>query len=668
MVLIGRIVKESQDANKSAEKDDSGTRPSEPRRQMDLPSVEEALEVAMRCAKLESENLGDWVDNTWATVVKLRPLLSLAAQPEIVPPARFQQIMETCMTCLLHAGQGHLGQPLRMLKFLDSADAGPLLRYLTWLEEALKKFTSSSSSSGGRSCQTVVVPQRVRSALCSWPAERSLFQQSAAELWGAIASHGPEQRRKYKAWRKVLKDQEEIQFHQSEDCQRVAQEMVALSNFFAGQVADKQDEEWPQLARLTQESLCRIQQFSADMLDDKQESWSQALEDYEALGSEASSYRASMTEVARQVRRHEQAFSQAAQRFTEVANQLVAWTSGLVPKLRLLEGKLPELRSAMELRQKLPSLQREHLQAEDELDTAQTELRKHKRHSQASALRPRASITSDATTAAYVLERQCELRISNAQKRVNSLLEQLRDTEKEMKNAEGMLPLKLDDDGEESVDGSKAAGSEVDPLQGNLLSNEERLALKLATLQQFHEDMVAEVCQTQAESDKILRKVEQRKVQAALRRRLEPDFMCPILHERMKCPVLAADGFTYERQAIEKWLAMHNTSPMTGAELAHRFLTENFALRHLIDAYETQASPFLWKKGRGKKKPEKCEKESHAEDGADLEGEDQEEEPAEEDEEVEFSQDSNDWEEDSHRYFARIEEDMPILTHQADES
>eukprot|EP00930_Biecheleria_cincta_P034380 TRINITY_DN2376_c0_g1_i1.p1 TRINITY_DN2376_c0_g1~~TRINITY_DN2376_c0_g1_i1.p1 ORF type:complete len:657 (+),score=154.20 TRINITY_DN2376_c0_g1_i1:154-2124(+) len=656
MVLIGRIVKqvsldrESQDADRSTEKDDSGTQPSESRRQMDLPSVEEALEVAMRCAKLEGENLGDWVDNTWATVVKLRPLLSLAAQPEIVPPARFQQIMETCMACLLHAGQGHLAQPLRMLKLLDSADAGPLLRYLTWLEEALKKFTSSSSSSCGRSCRTVLVPQRVRSALCSWPAERSLFQQSAAALWGAIATHGPEQLRNYKAWRKVLKDREEIQFHQSEDCQRVAQEMVALSNFFAGQVADNEGEEWPQLARVTQESLCRIQQFSADMLDDKQESWSQALEDYEALGSEASSYHASMVEVARQVKRHEQAFSQAAQRFTEVANQLVAWTSGLVPKLRLLEGKLPELRSAMELRQKLPSLHREHLQAEDELDTAQTELRKHKRHSQASALRPRASITSDATTAAYVLERQCELRIANAQKRVNSLLEQLKDTENEMKNAEAMLPLKLDDDAEESGDGSKADGSEVDPLQGNLLSNEERLALKLATLQQFHEDMVAEVSQTQAERDKILRKVEQRKVQAALRRRLEPDFMCPILHERMKCPVLAADGFTYERQAIEKWLAMHNTSPMTGAVLAHRFLTENFALRHLIDAYETQAAPFLWNKGKSaKKKQEQCEKEDHAEDAADLEGEDQEEEPAEEDEEVEFSQDSNDWEEDSHR-------------------
>lgn len=663
---------ESQDADKSAEKDDSGKQPSAPSRQMDLASVEEALEVAMRCAKLEGEKLGDWVDNTWEQVVKLRPLLSLAAQPEIVPPARFHQIMETCMVCLLHATQGHLAQPLRMLQLLDSPDAGPLLRYLTWLEEALKKFTSSSSSSRSSSCRTVLVTERVRSALSSWPAERSLFQQSAVALWGAIATHGPEQLQKYKAWRKVLKNREEIQFNQSEDCKRVAQEMVALSNFFAGQVADNADEEWPQLARVAQESLCRIHQLSADMLEDKQESWEQALEDYEALGTEASSYHDAVSEVARKVRRHQQAFSQAAQRFTEVANQLVAWTSGLVPKLRLLEGNLDKLRSAMELRQKLPSLQREHLQAEDELDTAQTELRKHKRHSQASALRPRASITSDATTAAYVLERQCELRISNAQKRVNSLLEQLRDTEKEIEDAEAILPLKLDDEAEESVPGSNAPGSEVDALQGNLLSNEERLALKLATLQQFHEDMVVEVSQTQAERDKILRKVEQRKVQAALRRRLEPDFMCPILHERMKCPVLAADGFTYERQAIEKWLAMHNTSPMTGAVLAHRFLTENFALRHLIDAYETQAAPFLWKKGHfSKLKREKCEKEDHAEYAADLEGEDQEEEPAEEDEEVEFSQasqDSNDWEEDPQRHIAHLEEDMPILTHQADES
>eukprot|EP00439_Symbiodinium_sp_Y106_P019657 s4064_g2.t1 len=68
------------------------------------------------------------------------------------------------------------------------------------------------------------------------------------------------------------------------------------------------------------------------------------------------------------------------------------------------------------------------------------------------------------------------------------------------------------------------------------LSNEERLALKLATLQQFHEEIVEEAAQSQQEHDNMLRKVEQRKIQAALKQAVEPDFMCPILHERMKVP------------------------------------------------------------------------------------------------------------------------------------
>jgi len=35
---------------------------------------------------------------------------------------------------------------------------------------------------------------------------------------------------------------------------------------------------------------------------------------------------------------------------------------------------------------------------------------------------------------------------------------------------------------------------------------------------------------------------------------------------------------------------MHNTSPMTGASLTHRYLTENYALRRLIWATEHNAS------------------------------------------------------------------------------
>ena len=41
-------------------------------------------------------------------------------------------------------------------------------------------------------------------------------------------------------------------------------------------------------------------------------------------------------------------------------------------------------------------------------------------------------------------------------------------------------------------------------------------------------------------------------------------FICPITHELMKDPVFTCDGITYERNAVEKWLKNHNTSPLTG--------------------------------------------------------------------------------------------------------
>eukprot|EP00434_Breviolum_minutum_P014757 symbB.v1.2.013011.t1/scaffold914.1/size160365/4 len=121
--------------------------------------------------------------------------------------------------------------------------------------------------------------------------------------------------------------------------------------------------------------------------------------------------------------------------------------------------------------------------------------------------------------------------------------------------------------------------------------------------------------------------------------------------------VLAADGFTYERQAIEKWLSMHNTSPMTGAVLAHRYLTENFALRHLIEAYETQLAEKRTCEGRrGGVAMKTC-------DLADLSENDA---PSDEDEEYDDGDFDEDWDEVRARHVRaalRVEEDMPIISH-----
>jgi hypothetical protein len=60
------------------------------------------------------------------------------------------------------------------------------------------------------------------------------------------------------------------------------------------------------------------------------------------------------------------------------------------------------------------------------------------------------------------------------------------------------------------------------------------------------------------------------------------EFVCPITGEVMVDPVVTADGFTYERVAIAKWLKTHQTSPCTNAVLEHRHLATNLALRSQI--------------------------------------------------------------------------------------
>ncbi len=108
-------------------------------------------------------------------------------------------------------------------------------------------------------------------------------------------------------------------------------------------------------------------------------------------------------------------------------------------------------------------------------------------------------------------------------------------------------------------------------------------------------------------------------------------FMCPITQEMMQDPVMAADGYTwvprecdavteaaaagnasipilvairpslssphlkppppctahrYDRSSITLWLQTHNTSPMTNAQLPHKNLTPNHALRSSIMEYK----------------------------------------------------------------------------------
>ena len=65
---------------------------------------------------------------------------------------------------------------------------------------------------------------------------------------------------------------------------------------------------------------------------------------------------------------------------------------------------------------------------------------------------------------------------------------------------------------------------------------------------------------------------------------------CPISMELMTQPVIAADGFTYDRASIEAWLARgKTTSPTTGAPLAHTHLTPNHLVKSMIAEYQSSS-------------------------------------------------------------------------------
>ena len=72
---------------------------------------------------------------------------------------------------------------------------------------------------------------------------------------------------------------------------------------------------------------------------------------------------------------------------------------------------------------------------------------------------------------------------------------------------------------------------------------------------------------------------------------LKQDLRCPITLDVMRDPVLAGDGHSYEREAIERWLAGHRTSPLTGRLMPNTTLLPNHRLRALIQDLQGGSTP-----------------------------------------------------------------------------
>ena len=61
-----------------------------------------------------------------------------------------------------------------------------------------------------------------------------------------------------------------------------------------------------------------------------------------------------------------------------------------------------------------------------------------------------------------------------------------------------------------------------------------------------------------------------------------PEQIKTVLQATLSQPVIAADGHTYEKHAIEAWLKERTVSPVTGMQLAHTRLVCNFVVKSAI--------------------------------------------------------------------------------------
>ena len=106
-------------------------------------------------------------------------------------------------------------------------------------------------------------------------------------------------------------------------------------------------------------------------------------------------------------------------------------------------------------------------------------------------------------------------------------------------------------------------------------------------------DFVDGVAKHQSVLEETLREHREEIARLRLRRGDVPeDLRCPLTLELFCDPVSAADGHTYERVAIEEWLATGSrTSPSTGQPLQSTALIPQFTVKRLVCAFmETRRS------------------------------------------------------------------------------
>ncbi|CAF3613586.1 unnamed protein product [Rotaria socialis] len=67
---------------------------------------------------------------------------------------------------------------------------------------------------------------------------------------------------------------------------------------------------------------------------------------------------------------------------------------------------------------------------------------------------------------------------------------------------------------------------------------------------------------------------------------LDDAVSCPITLSLFRDPVVAQDGHTYERAAIEEWIRKNGTSPFTNKQISLEHLVPNYAIKKIVEQFE----------------------------------------------------------------------------------
>ncbi|XP_019427285.1 PREDICTED: U-box domain-containing protein 35-like [Lupinus angustifolius] len=133
----------------------------------------------------------------------------------------------------------------------------------------------------------------------------------------------------------------------------------------------------------------------------------------------------------------------------------------------------------------------------------------------------------------------------------------------------------------------------LDPMAGTWPIHETldlaRLGLKCAELQRRDRpDLKDHVLPTLERLKEVADRTQHSASVVTIKPRPPNHFICPILQDVMDDPCVAADGYTYDCKAIEKWFQENDKSPITNMILPHKNLIPNYTLLSAIIEWKSR--------------------------------------------------------------------------------